>query len=63
MAEAFGVAVSDASLVSLGLTVYQGLPACYGSWKDAPAGVERRRESIKALSDTFKVFDTLTKRL
>ena len=61
MAEAFGVAVNIAGVVSLGLTVCQGLITWYGSWKDAPADVERMRESIKALNDIFKFLDTLTK--
>ena len=61
MAEAFGVAASVGGVVSLGLTVCQGLLTCYGSWKDAPADVERMRESIKALNDTFDVLNTLTK--
>jgi hypothetical protein len=61
MAEAFGVASNIAGVVSLGLIVCQGLLTFYGSWKDAPADVERMRESIKALNDTFKVLKTLTK--
>jgi len=61
MAEAFGIAASITGFVSLGLTVCQGLLTCYGSWKDAPADVERMRESIKALNDTFKVLGTFIK--
>src|SRR5277367_4021288 len=61
MAEAFGVAANIAGLVSLGLTLCQGLLTCYSSWKNAPADIEGMRESIKALSNTFKVLDTVTK--
>jgi ankyrin repeat domain-containing protein 50 len=61
MAEAFGVAVNVVGVVSLGLTVCQGLITWYGSWKDAPVDVEQMRESIKALNDIFKFLDTLTK--
>lgn len=61
MAQAFGVAVNIVGVVSLGLTVCQGLLTWYSSWKDAPADVERMRESIKALNDIFKFLDTLTK--
>src|SRR5436305_13192430 len=61
MAEALGVASNIAGVVSLGLTVCQGLLTCYGSWKDAPADIERMRESIKALNDTLKVLKALAK--
>jgi hypothetical protein len=49
MAEAFGVTANVAGVVSLGLTVCQGLLNSYSVWKDAPDDVERMRESIKAL--------------
>src|SRR5580692_3534731 len=61
MAEAFGAAANVAGVLSLGLTLCQGLLSCYCSWKDAPADVERMRESIKALNDTFKVLELLIK--
>jgi hypothetical protein len=40
--------------------VCQGLLTCYGSWKDTPDDVERMRESIKVLNDTFRVLNILT---
>jgi hypothetical protein len=61
MAEAFGLAANVVGVVSLGLTVCQGLLTWYGSWKDAPADVEQMRESIKALNDIFKFLNTLIK--
>jgi hypothetical protein len=61
MAEAFGLAVNVVGVVSLGLTVCQGLLTWYGSFKDAPADVERMRESIKALNDIFEFLHKLIK--
>jgi len=61
MAEAFGTAVNVVSVLSLGLTVCHGLLTWYASWKDAPADVERMRESIKELNAIFKFLDTLIK--
>jgi hypothetical protein len=60
MAEAFGVASGVTGVVSLGLTVCQGLLTYYGSWKDAPADVERMLKSIESLNSTFEVLKTST---
>jgi ankyrin repeat domain-containing protein 50 len=60
MAEAFGVAANVAGVISLGLTVCQGLLNSYSAWKDAPDDVERMRESIKALNDAFKILNSFT---
>ncbi len=61
MAEAFGAVANIAGVVSLGLTVCQGLLTYYGSWNGAPADVDRMYKSIKALNDTFGVLKILTK--
>ena len=50
-----GLAVSSgvAGLLSLGITICQGLLDYYGSWKDAPSNVSQMNASIEALTKTL----------
>ncbi|KAF7511425.1 hypothetical protein GJ744_004614 [Endocarpon pusillum] len=57
MAEALGLASGVAGLVSLGLTVCQGLLRYYGSWKDSEADVASMISSIHNLSETLTHLD------
>ena len=51
--EGFAVASSAAGLVSLGLTVCQGLLKFYESWKGAEDDVKRMYNSVEQLAKTF----------
>lgn len=51
--EGFAVASSAAGLVSLGLTVCQGLLKFYESWKGAEDDVKRMYNSVERLTKTF----------
>lgn len=51
--EAFAIASSTAGLVSLGLTVCQGVLKFYESWKGAEDDVKRMYSSVEQLTKTF----------
>jgi hypothetical protein len=53
MAEAFGVTSAAAGLISLGITLCQGILNYYGSWKDAENDVRRMYAATEALTKTF----------
>ena len=53
MADAFGAASAAAGLISLGITLCQGILNYYGSWKDAESDVRRTYASTEALTKTF----------
>jgi len=53
MAEAIGVSSGVTSLVSLGISICQGILDYYSSWKDAESDVRRMYVSTEALSKTF----------
>ena len=53
MVEALGVAASAAGLISLGITLCQGILNYYGSWKDAESDVQRMYTSTESLTKTF----------
>lgn len=53
--EALGLSSGAAGLISLGLTVCQGLLDYYHSWKNAEIQVEQMYASIEALTETFKL--------
>ena len=56
--EALGLSSGAAGLISLGITVCQGLLDYYRSWKDAEDRVAHMYASIEALTETFKLLDS-----
>jgi hypothetical protein len=61
MGEAFGVASSAVSIISLGIQIAQGILWYYGAWKDRDddisnmcASLNNLTESLKALRETLK---------
>ena len=56
--EALGLSSGAAGLISLGLTVCQGLLDYYRSWKDAEDQVTQMYISIEALTETFKLLES-----
>lgn len=56
--EALGVSSGVAGLISLGITVCQGLLDYYDSWKDAESHVERMYTSIQALTKTLRLLES-----
>lgn len=56
--EALGLSSGAAGLISLGLTVCQGLLDYYHSWKDAEDRVTQMYASIEALSETFRLLES-----
>ena len=53
--EAFGIASSFAGLVSLGMTVCNGILAYYSAWKDSNNDVRKMYEKMELLSKLFVV--------
>lgn len=56
--EALGISSAAAGLVSLGLTVCQGLLDYYHSYKDAENQVAQMYASIEALTETFRLLES-----
>ena len=56
--EALGLSSGAAGLISLGLTVCQGLLDYYHSWKDAEDRVTQMYASIEALGETFRLLES-----
>ncbi len=56
--EALGLSSGAAGLISLGITVCQGLLDYYRSWKDAEDRVAHMYASIEALTETFRLLDS-----
>lgn len=56
--EALGLSSGAAGLISLGLTVCQGLLDYYHSWKDAEDQVAHMYASIEALTETFRLLES-----
>lgn len=56
--EALGLSSGAAGLISLGITVCQGLLDYYHSWKDAEDQVARMYASIESLTKTFRLLDS-----
>ena len=54
MADVLGIASGVAGIVSLGISVCQGLLGYYDSWKDAEDNVASMRKSIEALMKTLE---------
>lgn len=59
--EALGIASGVAGIISLGITVCQGLLDYYDSWKDAQASVAQMYASIEALTKTLRLLETALK--
>lgn len=55
--ETFGAASAAAGLISLGISVCQGLLKYYDSWKNADETMSSMYESIEALKKTFMVLE------
>lgn len=55
---ALGISSGVAGLISLGMTVCQGLLDYYDSWRDARNHVEKMYNSIQALSKTLKLLES-----
>ncbi|KAI9766660.1 MAG: hypothetical protein M1839_004783 [Geoglossum umbratile] len=53
MAEVLGIASGAAGLVSLGITVCQGLLAYYSAWKDSDSTVETMYNSVENVTKTL----------
>lgn len=60
--EALGLSSGAAGLISLGLTVCQGLLDYYHSWKDAEDQISQTYASIEALTKTFRLLETAIER-
>ena len=56
--ETLGLSSGAAGLISLGITVCQGLLDYYRSWKDAEDQVTHMYASIEALTETFKLLES-----
>lgn len=56
--EALGLSSGAAGLISLGLTVSQGVLDYYHSWKDAEDRVTQMYASIEALTKTFRLLES-----
>lgn len=54
MADPLSIASGVAGLVSLGITVTQGIVAYYSSWKDCPSDVSNTVQSLSNLSEILK---------
>lgn len=54
MADPFGAASAAAGVISLGLTVCQGLLTYYSTWKDAPQDVKQMRKSMEELMSVLQ---------
>lgn len=53
--------MESVGIVSLGLTVLQGLWQYYSSWKDCPEDAKRTMSSIQNLTDILRRIEALTK--
>ena len=60
--EALGLSSGAAGLISLGLTVCQGLLDYYHSWKDSEDQISQTYASIEALTKTFRLLETAIER-
>ena len=56
--EAFGISSGVAGLISLGITVCQGLLDYSGSWKDAKSHVKQMYTSVLALTKTLRLLES-----
>lgn len=56
--EALGLSSGAAGLISLGITVCQGLLDYYHSWKDAEDQVAHMYVSIESLTETFRLLES-----
>lgn len=57
MAEPVSLASAAAGIITLGVTVCQGLLQYYSSWKDAQKDVAAMYASVEALAKTFKMIE------
>lgn len=56
--EPLGLSSGAAGLISLGISVCQGLLHYYRSWKDAEDQVAHMYKSIEALTETFRLLES-----
>jgi ankyrin repeat domain-containing protein 50 len=62
MTDPFSVAGSAVGVISLGLTVCQGLLDYYGSWKDYSSDIEATFNSLAGLTSTLRLLEATINR-